>query len=101
MAACVEVGPARPPAIKAMHLSSYMWFVEGLLGAAANLETSFEKPAAWKCCLTASMHEDGMASRQRWNLAGPDGSADTVDGLHTSESDVEAMVGMAKCGLSE
>ena len=32
---------------KRSHRSSYILFVDGLLGAAASLETSFENPAAW------------------------------------------------------
>ena len=28
-------------------LSSYILFLEGILGAAVSLETSFENPAAW------------------------------------------------------
>ena len=35
------------PVSRRSHLSSYILFVEGLLGAAASLETSFEKSAAW------------------------------------------------------
>ena len=60
------VGPSRsiPAAqlVKRSHLSSYTRFVEVLLGAAASLETSYENPAAWKCCMRASMHAEGMTS---------------------------------------
>ena len=43
---------------KGSQMSTYMWFVDSLLGAAAGLETSAEKPAAWKC----SMIADGTPS---------------------------------------
>ena len=45
-----------------------MRFVEGLLGAAASLETSSENPAAWKCCMKAFTCANGTTSCLRCNL---------------------------------
>ena len=54
--------------VKRSQLSSYIRFVEDFLGAAASLETSSENPAAWRCCMKASMCAAGMTSSPRCNL---------------------------------
>ena len=71
-----------------------MRFFEGLLGAAVNLETSSENPAAWRCCMRASMHADGTNSHPRCNLvetAVLDGTGETVAGPHTVGTDAKTM----------
>ena len=79
-------------AVKRSHLSSYMQFAQCLLGAAASLEISSEKPAAWKCTMQASMCADGMASHPRCNLvetAGLDSMEETKVDPHRAGSGEE------------
>ena len=52
-----------------------MRLVEGLLGAAASLVTSIEKPAALECHMRASMHADGTSFHPR-HKSDPAGTED-------------------------
>ena len=65
--------------------------LSGLLGAAASLETSFENPAAWKCCMRASIHADGVTSSLKCNLVetGLDVTGETKVDPHPAGSGVE------------
>ena len=47
---------------KRSHLFLYLRFVEGLVDAAASLETPSESPAAWEHCMRAHMYADGIIS---------------------------------------
>ena len=81
-----------------------MRFAEDLLGAVASLETSFENPAALKCCIKASMSADGMTSYLRCNLvetAGLNSTGETKVDPHTAGSGGETMTEKATRGRSE
>ena len=53
------------PASEAKPPSLYMHVCQE---SRASIETSFENPAAWKCCMKASMRADGMTSHSRCDL---------------------------------
>ena len=76
-----------------------MRLVEGRLGAAANLETSSEKPAALLCRARASMHADSTTFRPR-HISDPvetdlTGMERTVDYPHKDEVGVETTTVLA------
>ena len=89
---------------KRSHRSSYMRLVEGLLGAAASLETSSEKPAALYCRMRASMRADGTTFRLR-HTSGPVGTEDLdgrkrLEGVpHKDEVGVETTTDSVTRGL--
>ena len=81
-----------------------MRLVEGLLGAAASLVTSIEKPAALECRMRASMHADGTSFHPRYK-SDPAGTEDldsrerTGGGPHKGEVGAETTTVSATRGL--
>ena len=72
-----------------------MRFVEYLLYATARIETSSENPAAWQCCIRASLHADVVTSHPRCVLVkttGLDGMKGTKVDPDTAASDAETTV---------